>query len=203
MAKLLTWNLKCLKTPSITLTGPLPDLYVRELTQLVEQLNGVYLSGIQVGDCRRFCIPSSNFQAFPILYNPVIIEKYDYIKSELEGCLSFPGFWISIPRYKYVTTRFMDGSWTERTATFGSEDQSSEEALLAKAIQHEVYHMDGIVIHDRILDMKKKLKAIAYINRQSIKQNLEKGSAPNLVTGPLELDTKATMPVLPISEIIT
>jgi peptide deformylase len=194
--KLLTWNLSRLKVKSRDLTGPLPPLYVRDLTQTVEMLNGVYLSGIQVGDSRRFAIPNPCFKTFPILYNPVIIEKYDYIKSEGEGCLSFPGVWVHVPRFKFVSVRFMDGSWTEKTATFGSDDQNTEAALLAKAIQHEIYHMDGIVIHDRMTDLKKKLKVMAHITQQSIKQNRDKG-APNLDPGPPELDP-STLPLLSV-----
>src|SRR5271156_3766643 len=150
MAKLLMWNLSRLKTKSRNLTGPLPEMYIRDLTSMVEELQGVYLSGIQVGDPRRFAIPNPRFKAFPILYNPEIIEQYDLIGSEGEGCLSFPGLWVSVPRYKYVTIRLRDSNWEEKVVTFGSEDQQTEEALLAKAVQHEIFHMDGVVVHERI-----------------------------------------------------
>src|SRR5208337_2496944 len=49
MPKLLAWNLSRLRTKSRPLTGPLPELYVRELTRMVEELNGVYLSGYKWG----------------------------------------------------------------------------------------------------------------------------------------------------------
>src|SRR5271157_4458150 len=150
MARLLMWNLSRLKTKSRPLTGPLPDLYVRDLTRMVEELNGVYLSGIQVGDARRFAIPNPRFKDFPILYNPEIVEQYDLIPSEGEGCLSFPGMWVQVPRFKYITVKYRDGQWMEHTATFGSEDQNTNEGLLAKAIQHEIFHMEGIVTHERI-----------------------------------------------------
>src|SRR5208282_6780117 len=132
MPKLLMWNLSKLKTASRLLTGPLPELYIRTLTQMVEESQGVYLSGIQVADPRRFAIPNPHFKGFPILYNPEIVEQYDLIKSEGEGCLSFPGLWVQVPRYKYVVVKYRDGQWKEVTATFGNEDPNTEEGLLAK-----------------------------------------------------------------------
>jgi peptide deformylase len=194
MAKLLTWNLSRLKTKSRVMTGPLPEMYVRDLTRMVEELQGVYLSGIQVGDARRFAIPNPRFKAFPVLYNPEIVEQYDLVASEGEGCLSFPGLWVKIPRYKYVTVKFRDGQWKEQTVTYGSEETESEESLLAKAIQHEIFHMDGVVIHDRIKDFGKRMKVYAQILKHSLEQNKTKG-IPVLGEGPAELDP-SNLPVV-------
>lgn len=187
MAKLLTWNLSRLKVKSRDLTGPLPDLYLRDLSRLVEELQGVYLSGIQVGDPRRFAIPNSRFKGFPILYNPQIIEQYDLIRAEGEGCLSFPGLWVKVPRFKYVTIRFRDGQWKEQTVTYGDDDPDTEAGLLAKVIQHEIFHMEGIVTHERITDVGKRIKAEAQILKHSLIQNKTSG-IPELVEGPLEVD---------------
>lgn len=188
MPKLIQWNLSCLHKKSRELTGPLPVLYIRDLVHIVEELQGVFLAGIQIGDCRRFCVANPRFATFPpVLYNPVVLEQYDIIQSESEGCLSFPGLWVSIPRYKYVTVQYMDGTWQEKTATFGSEDQNTEDALLAKAIQHEIFHMNGVTLVDRIQDPKKRLKISARIMKESIKQNKAR-KAPKLIEGPSELD---------------
>lgn len=188
MPKLIMWNLSRLKTPSRNMTGPLPDLYLRDLTRLVEECNGVYLSGIQVGDTRRWCIPNPQFKNFPIFYNPEIKERYDLIRNEGEGCLSFPSLFVQVPRYKWVEVVYKDAQWQDKVATFGSDNPASEDGLLAKAIQHECYHMDGVCLHERITDNKKRIKVLAYIMSQSIKQNKEKG-VPNLVVdAPPELD---------------
>jgi len=191
MPKLLAWNLSRLRTKSRPLTGPLPEMYVRELTRMVEELNGVYLSGIQVGDARRFCVGNPRFKDFPaVMYNPEIISSDDIIKGEGEGCLSFPGLWVPISRFTYVTVRYHDGQWQERTAVFGNEDPNTEEALLAKAVQHEIAHMDGIVLHNRIVNPKKRLKVYAQILRESLNQNKARG-IPMLTEGPSELDPLA------------
>ena len=187
MAKLLTWNLSRLKTKSRPLIGPLPELYIRDLTRMVEELQGVYLSGIQVGDPRRFAIPNPHFKNFPILYNPKIVEQYDLVASEGEGCLSFPGLWVNVPRYKYVSVTYRDSQWKEVTATFGSEDPDTEEGLLAKAVQHEIAHLDGICLHERIKNPKMRIKIKAQILQESRKQNLIVGT-PELKEGPLELE---------------
>jgi peptide deformylase len=197
MAKILMWNLSRLHAKSRPLTGPLPDLYLRELVRVVEESQGVYISGIQVADARRFAIPNPRFKDFPILYNPSIVEQYDLVKSEGEGCLSFPGLWVQVPRYKYITITYRDGQWQERKATFGSDDPNSEEGLLAKAIQHEIFHMDGTVVHERIRDFKARIKAQAFILNNSKNQNFNQG-VPQLVEGPLELDP-SNLPVLSVS----
>jgi peptide deformylase len=187
MPKLIQWNVSILHTKSHELTGPLNPLYLRDLTQMVETLSGVYLSGVQCGDIRRFAIPNPRFKDFPIIYNPQIINQYDLIKSEGEGCLSFPGLWLHVPRFKFIEVRYRDGSWQEKTVTFGAEDQNTEEALLCKAIQHEIAHMDGICLHERITVQKKRIKALAKIMQESIAQNKRSG-IPQLIQGPDELD---------------
>lgn len=188
MPQLLMYNMSRLKTKSRLLTGPLPELYLRRLIEMVTELNGVALAGIQVGDPRYFTVLNPNLKDFPpVLYNPIIIDQYDEIKAEGEGCLSFPGIWVKVPRYKYVKITYRDGRWNEVTGTFGSDDQSTNEALLAKAIQHEVAHMNGITIIDRVTDTKQRIKALAKVMNASIKQNKERG-IPELVEGPAELD---------------
>lgn len=196
---LLQWNLSRLKVKSRPLTGPLPLIYVRELISLVESLNGVYLSGIQVGDPRQFAIPNPRFKDFPVIYNPEIIEQYDLV-TEGEGCLSFPGMWIKIPRYKYVKIRFRDGNWKPIEATFGDDKtfEESEQSLLSKAIQHECFHMLGGTIHERIKSDKTRIKVLAAIQKSSIAQNKNKG-IPELEEGPAELDP-STLPVEPEKE---
>lgn len=196
--KILTWNLSRLKTPSKEMKGPLPSLYLRDLTQLVEVLNGVYLSGIQVGDARRFAIPNPRFKGFPILFNPEIIDAYDLIHKEGEGCLSFPGLWVSVSRFKFVVVKYRDSQWKDITATFGSEDQNTEDALLSKAIQHEIFHMRGVCLHERIADPAKRIKALALITKESINQNKQRG-IPQLITGPEELDPDK-LPSLSVSK---
>jgi peptide deformylase len=157
---------------------------------------GCIFSGIQVGDGRRFAIPNPRFKDFPVLYNPVILDQYDLIPSEGEGCLSFPGLWVQVPRYKFITVRYRDGQWQERTATFGDDNPNTEAGLSAKAIQHEIFHMDGVVTHERIKDPGKRIKVQAQILKASLEQNKKTG-IPRLVDGPLELDP-ANLPVQPL-----
>lgn len=189
MPKLLCWNLSKLGTKSRSLTGPLPLMYVRDLLQMVQQLQGVYLCGIQIGDPRRFTIPNTavpEFKDFPVIYNPEILDQYDPITTK-EGCLSFPGLWISIPHYKFVKVRYRDGNWKEVTATFGDDDPATPAGILAQAVQHEILHMDGHVIHERMKNDKPRIRVLAEIMKQSIAQNRARG-VPEIEEGPAELD---------------
>jgi peptide deformylase len=78
----------------------------------------------------------------PITFiNPKIIKKSGAMNS-LEGCLSFPDVYINVRRYANVIVRAKD--LKGRTFTFEAKDGS----LLAKALQHENDHLDGITFVD-------------------------------------------------------
>ncbi|WP_067102562.1 peptide deformylase [Streptococcus sp. DD13] len=71
-----------------------------------------------------------------VMYNPVLLEKKGPYQAE-EGCLSLTG---SRPttRYQTVTIRFRDQHWQEQTLTLTD--------LPAQVVQHELDHLEGIVI---------------------------------------------------------
>ncbi|NCB46955.1 hypothetical protein EOM81_08050, partial [bacterium] len=75
----------------------------------------------------------------------------------LEGCLSFPGLSEKVERALKVTAEYTDLS--------GDTYEIEAEGLLARAIQHELDHLDGIVFVDRIskarkIQIKNDLEAI-------------------------------------------
>ncbi len=64
-----------------------------------------------------------------------------------EGCLSFPGQFFPIERSKDVKVRFTDAK--------GEKLKIKAGGILARAIQHEIDHLDGILIIDRVRKLKK------------------------------------------------
>ena len=67
-----------------------------------------------------------------------------------EGCLSLPGIWVNVERAKNITVKFLD--------TKGKEQILMLERLNARIIQHEVDHLDGILMVDReVFDTKAAL----------------------------------------------
>ncbi len=111
--------------------------------------DGVGLAGPQVGMMRRLFVVWDTTDApdelpddyvYPLIdfVNPEIIERSEEKETHYEGCLSFPGHNGAVERSSKVKVRAQDrnGEWFELEA----------EGLLARCIQHENDHLDGITI---------------------------------------------------------
>lgn len=198
----ICWDIDSLRTVSKPLKGPLPIEYIKAISDLCDRNHGIYLSGVQIGDARRFAVPckispcdypsesgSQHYEngkliGFPVLYNPEIIDQYDKIKSE-EGCLSFPGINVrGIPRFKYVEFTYRDQNWDEMRVVVSHDNEFLFDGPLAIAVQHEVDHMNGDLFLDRV-DKKQKFKVMAAAHVEFRKLS---GKRTMIHTGPLELE---------------
>ncbi len=110
----------------------------------------VGLSAPQIGIKKRICyisIPSINKEKKTIEYNnivlinPVIIEKSNPIRVNGEGCVSFPGIRVDTLRYIFCTVEYLDESLNPQV--------DAVQDLESFAIQHEVDHLNGILLFDR------------------------------------------------------
>jgi len=81
-----------------------------------------------------------------VLVNPRIIER-DGEQVGSEGCLSFPGIYVTVKRAETVTVEFRDMENEVRTVRACG--------LLARAIQHELDHLDGVLLVDRMSPVQK------------------------------------------------
>ena len=138
---------------------------VRDLLDTMYAQNGVGLAAPQIGEnVRVFVIDCStnNEPLNPIVFiNPKIIKKSGAIKSN-EGCLSFPEAYTDVRRYKNIMVKALN----EHGKTFVIE--AKDGTLLARAIQHENDHLDGILFIDHC------------INRFETENILKKHNLPNL-----------------------
>jgi peptide deformylase len=82
-----------------------------------------------------------------VLINPEIVESEGEVKSE-EGCLSLPEFIVSIDRFEKVTVKGLDRE--------GNEVTIPAEGMLARALQHEIDHIEGTLILDRTSLLKRE-----------------------------------------------
>ncbi len=82
------------------------------------------------------------------MINPELIEGEGEFIME-EGCLSVPEIRDEVKRYKKIKFRYLD--------TDGKEHIVEDDALLARVVQHEIDHLDGIVFLDRLSPLKKAL----------------------------------------------
>ena len=81
---------------------------------------------------------------FTVLINPKIIRKSKEMNTVEEGCLSLPDVNLDIPRHNEITVIFQDLE--------GSRKRINAKGLLSRMIQHEVDHLNGILITDRHTD---------------------------------------------------
>jgi peptide deformylase len=105
---------------------------------------GVGLAAPQVGVGLRIAVIKTDTNLH-VLVNPEMV-KYDGEQIGLEGCLSIPGYVGEVKRYMQVVARGLN--------RHGKLVKIKGDALLARAIQHEIDHLDGILAIDRITDMR-------------------------------------------------
>ncbi len=102
--------------------------------------NALGLAAPQVGASVRLCIIKLDGKTH-ILINPKISARSWKKEISEEGCLSFPGKFIPIKRHQKVTVKALGKN--------GEEIILRAEGLLARALQHEIDHLDGILFIDR------------------------------------------------------
>lgn len=168
--KILTYGTPSLREKSKEVhkvSKKIKDL-VKDLMDTMYSQNGVGLAAPQIGENYRvFVIDTSSGDEplNPIVFiNPKIIKKSGAFISN-EGCLSFPEVYTDVRRYLNVMIKAQDSNG--RPFIMEAKDGS----LLAKAIQHEFDHLDGILFIDHAR------------NRFEIEQMLAQKHLP-----PLELD---------------
>ena len=113
---------------------------------------GIGLAANQVGISKNIMVIDvsqidERYEPIPFM-NLEILEKSGNATAE-EGCLSLPGIRENLERAKKIRIRFQD--------IFGETKESEFEDLLARVIQHENDHLNGILLIDRISAVRKKL----------------------------------------------
>ena len=105
---------------------------------------GVGLAAPQVGVGLRVAVIKTD-QNLHTLINPEIV-KADGEQVGLEGCLSIPGYVGEVKRYMRVVARALN--------RHGKPVKIKGDELLARAIQHEIDHLDGILFTDRLTSLE-------------------------------------------------
>jgi len=122
---------------------------IADMLETMEKNNGVGLAAPQIGKSLRLCVIRLDDKTY-VLANPKITYK-SWLKDICEeGCLSFPGKFIPIQRHKKVRVKALDEK--------GEEFTLKAEGLLARALQHEIDHLDGKVFIEKEIKIKKRSK---------------------------------------------
>ncbi len=143
------------------------EQFTPELKKLAQDMllsmaaaNGVGLAAEQVGETcamcvidvpkeceRKECVEFNESIAMPlIMVNPRITASEGKQRNE-EGCLSFPDIGAPITRAMQVTAHYQDLD--------GAEHDITARGLLARAIQHELDHLDGVLLVDRMSQLQR------------------------------------------------
>lgn len=114
-----------------------------DMVETMRAANGCGLAAVQVGVLRRIVVIETEEGLFEFI-NPRIVRKTG-MQEGAEGCLSLPGKWGLTKRPECVTVRAMDRE--------GNEFEVTGYDLLAKAMCHEIDHLDGILYTDEVIRM--------------------------------------------------
>ena len=135
-----------------------------DMRETMYQANGIGLAACQVGVPRRVLVmdvsPLDPEHGFFAIINPEILSEEGEIDYE-EGCLSVPDCTEKIKRREKIRVR--------GTSPEGEEIEVAGEGILSIALQHEIDHLNGVLILNRISSLKRGLY------RNKLKKEKEKG----------------------------
>jgi peptide deformylase len=116
-----------------------------DMTETMYAYHGVGLAAPQVGVSKRVIVVDAGKGLYQLI-NPEIIAVSGS-ETDREGCLSIPGVWGEVTRAAAVTVRGLSRS--------GETVEIEAEGFFARALQHEIDHLDGILFIDRALKIVK------------------------------------------------
>ena len=115
---------------------------LKDMAETMYNANGAGLAAPQVGILKRIVVIDVG-EGIINLINPEIIKTEGTQISE-EGCLSIPGKWGKVKRPRKVTVRALNEK--------GEEIVLEGEGELAKALCHEIDHLDGVLFIDKVIE---------------------------------------------------
>lgn len=126
-------------------TDPAVQQLVMEMTKLLRASQGIGLAAPQVGENLRLCLIEIENELF-VLFNPVIKSLSGKRILSEEGCLSFPGKFLPVERYEKIKVKALDSA--------GKKQVIRARGLFARALQHEIDHLDGELFIDKVAEQK-------------------------------------------------
>ena len=151
---------------------------IANMYETMYQANGVGLAAPQIGkSIRMFVIDSTPMEdeetpaVKKTFINPEILEETGEPWAFEEGCLSIPGIREDVNRQAKIRIRYYDEEWNEHEEEF--------DGIVARIIQHEYDHIEGILFTDHISTFKKRLL---------------KGRLFNISKGKIDVDYRVKVP---------
>jgi peptide deformylase len=120
---------------------------IADMFETMDAAKGIGLAANQVGVARRVAVVAVDDDRF-VLVNPRIVETEGRTTAE-EGCLSIPEIYADVSRPDRVVVEALDAS--------GAPFRKEATGLMARAIQHEIDHLDGILFLDHLSLIKRQM----------------------------------------------
>jgi peptide deformylase len=121
--------------------------FIADMFATMDAARGVGLAANQVGVDRRVAVVDADGTRIALV-NPKIVES-DGRATQEEGCLSIPDVFADVTRPAAVTLEALDQE--------GNPYRLEATGLLARAIQHEIDHLDGVLFLDHLGPMKRRM----------------------------------------------
>ena len=135
-------------------------LFAKDMLEAMYTADGIGLAAQQVGSTRAIFVidipydreldieEGSELPQMPIVFiNPEIVDRRGDLESMNEGCLSLPNVFVDVTREPEVTIRYQDLD--------GNPQEISTDGLLARCIQHEFDHLQGVLMIDHVSQVKR------------------------------------------------
>jgi len=115
---------------------------IDDMIETMYHANGVGLAAPQVGVLKRICVIDVG-EGPIVLINPEKIEESEEQIQDIEGCLSIPGIYGEVKRPERVVVKALNKEGDPYTV--------EGTGLLARALCHEMDHLDGILFEDKVI----------------------------------------------------
>ena len=117
-----------------------------EMVDLMVKSKGLGLSACQVGLNYKLFVMGESAKTSMMVINPEIIEVSEETVTEAEGCLSFPGVFVSVSRPVFVSARWLDENFEVHEGTI--------EGYGARCFLHEYDHLNGVLYKSKVSKLK-------------------------------------------------
>ncbi len=118
------------------------------MLESMKNLKGAGLAAVQIGLLKRVFVASIK-DVDLVMVNPVITDASEEMINSQEGCLSLPIYRFGAVRHKNITVKFQDPLGNEYEETYFDEE--------SVIIQHEMEHLDGITLLDKLSRLKQDI----------------------------------------------
>ena len=131
------------KAEKVSDFGPEMQTFFDDMIETMFVEDGVGLAAPQVGVSKQILIAAPTMKKGEefVIVNPEILEEHGR-ETGMEGCLSFPGISAKVARAKQILLRYQDRQ--------GNVKEEKVKDFFARIVQHEMDHLNGVLLIDRV-----------------------------------------------------